>query len=554
MPQAAPNNSAVILTALDLETRAVLRHVPEWSEETVEGTVFYCGRFADWRVSVAEVGAGNPSAAAIAERAIRHFNPRVALFVGVAGGVKDVALGDVVVATKVYGYESGKEDAGNFNPRAEVFRSAHEIEQRGRALCKRDNWRTRLDPSIQHGAPNIFVAPIAAGEKVVASSRKATARLLRKLYSDAVAVEMEGRGFLEGVHLNADVRGGVIRGISDLLDGKTKADKAGSQKRAADAASAAVFEILSGLDGGRASVAARTAENVAKPIATPVRHDARIVLGTGKPYETVEPSGVNRSRTVRVKIQNETDIEISNGTLQLLNLDPPNKDHKDFLIEDGITIGPRGHTFVRIAAYNEGTSQARVGIWIQLLLPPPPGGFFGPFPGHLPVTPHTFYLRFSCLEGGCFDEVYCRIFVDQNHILHLENWEDSAKFFGAPAAEQEISLFEAATRAYEKTKEKPISIVIEELANSSDDILIRLCNELVRPQNGKAPLVKLRGNKPPSREKEEIYIDPLSRYDFVVEGNTIVLQERNGGMRYEGLSVNAAELDTAIRELAIREV
>ncbi|MGA7451751.1 MAG: hypothetical protein WBW73_10940, partial [Rhodoplanes sp.] len=73
-------------------------------ERTIDGTVFYLGRFADWDIAVAECGAGNTSAAAIAERAIANFCPSVALFVGIAGGVKDVAIDDVVVADKMYGY------------------------------------------------------------------------------------------------------------------------------------------------------------------------------------------------------------------------------------------------------------------------------------------------------------------------------------------------------------------------------------------------------------------------------------------------------------------
>ncbi len=51
--------TVVIVTALDVETRAVLRQLGDWYEEVVQGTVFYKGRFEDWNVAVVEVGAGS---------------------------------------------------------------------------------------------------------------------------------------------------------------------------------------------------------------------------------------------------------------------------------------------------------------------------------------------------------------------------------------------------------------------------------------------------------------------------------------------------------------
>jgi nucleoside phosphorylase len=235
----APSNKTVmVLTALEVETRAVLRHVGSFTDEVVSGTGFFRGQFEGWDVAVAEIGAGNVSAAAIAVRALAHYKPSVALFVGVAGGVKDVAIGDVVVGTKVYGYESGKDRANGFNARPDVMKTAHDLEQRARTLRQRADWRKRLNSAITHEAPAVFVAPIAAGEKVVASKRAATAKLIREHYGDALAVEMEGRGFLEGVHISHPVQGCVVRGISDLLSGKANADEGGLQQRAADAASA----------------------------------------------------------------------------------------------------------------------------------------------------------------------------------------------------------------------------------------------------------------------------------------------------------------------------
>jgi nucleoside phosphorylase len=251
-----PHKTAVIITALGVETRAVLRHVIDRTNDTVSGTVFFRGRFEGWDIAVAEAGAGNPSAAAIATRALERYKPDVALFVGIAGGVKDVAIGDVVFGTKVYGYESGKDTAAGFKTRPDIMRAAHELEQQVRALRQDDDWKKRLDPTIKQDGAKVFVDPIAAGEKVAASKRAATARFLKEHYGDALAVEMEGRGFLEAVHISHPVQGGVIRGISDLLSGKAVSDKAGSQQKAADAASAVAYELLArlGRSGGVGTV------------------------------------------------------------------------------------------------------------------------------------------------------------------------------------------------------------------------------------------------------------------------------------------------------------
>jgi nucleoside phosphorylase/tetratricopeptide (TPR) repeat protein len=237
----------VILTALAVEFKAVSGHLQDVQELTHQGTVYEYGNFTGqhrtWRVAVAEIGMGGPTAATETERAISYFRPQITLFVGVGGGLKDVKIGDVVAASKVYSYEAGK-IVQQFQPRPESWRASHALEQRARAEARNNGWLTRLGGACPDPAPQVHIGALAAGEKVLASTQSDLFRLLKETYGDTLAVEMEGHGFLAAVHANHTVHGLVIRGISDLIDEKPAADAAGWQKRAARHAAAFAFQML----------------------------------------------------------------------------------------------------------------------------------------------------------------------------------------------------------------------------------------------------------------------------------------------------------------------
>ena len=248
-PARGQRRQAVILTALPVEYKAVRAHLSDLSEEVDHhGAIYEEGTFrgtqGDWQVAIGMAGAGNVPAALHVSWAIERYKPSVVLFVGIAGGLKNVEIGDVVAATKVYGYDSGKAEA-QFKPRPDVHRSAFALEQRALQLVVRGQWQDRILGGKPARRPDAFVKPIAAGEKVVASTESETHKLLKQTYGDALAVEMEGWGFLRGAWPAPEVSAMVVRGISDLLEGKDKAEKGGSQELASRHAAAFAFQLLS---------------------------------------------------------------------------------------------------------------------------------------------------------------------------------------------------------------------------------------------------------------------------------------------------------------------
>jgi nucleoside phosphorylase len=247
---------ALIVTALQSERRAVRSHLSDVCSRHIGAVTADIGTFDTGsdgsggravQIGVIEVGPGNIDAATHTTQAVMCLRPSMVLVVGVAGGIKDVAIGDVVVSNKIYWSESGRSEAELDITWPDFGPVSLELVQCARAVASRDEWQSRFFSSEpEAAAPRAWVAPIAVGERVIASSRSAGARRIRRPCSDALAVAMEDVGVSRATEL-AGVRSLSIRGISDLLDGKEAADAAGGQPVAAAHAAAFAFELLSEL-------------------------------------------------------------------------------------------------------------------------------------------------------------------------------------------------------------------------------------------------------------------------------------------------------------------
>jgi nucleoside phosphorylase len=242
----------VMLTAQPEVFEAISERLTDIQEQQhSEGTIYQLGKFVSpsttWRVAIAEIASGNNSAAMETERAISFLAPELALFVGLAGGLKDVKVGDVVASTKVYGIESGKVLGDAFELRPSIGNSSYGLEQRARAEVRKEDWLKRLVGDSRSDRPRGFVGAIAAGEKIIGSQNSDIAEFLKTNYSDTLAVEMEGRGFLEAVRANQSVEAIVICGVSNLLDDKTEAESSGSKIFAARHSAAFACELLAKL-------------------------------------------------------------------------------------------------------------------------------------------------------------------------------------------------------------------------------------------------------------------------------------------------------------------
>jgi nucleoside phosphorylase len=259
----------LVVTALKLERLAVREHLTDVETETATGLAADIGTSVSspgQRIAIIETGPGNVSAAILTAQAEETLRPEYIVMFGIAGGVKDVAIGDVVASSKVYWVEGGKA-ADRFKPRPEFAAVSPSVLQLARAVSADNGWmgRARSNGGVWPGTgrePESFVGPIVVGEKVVVDERADVAQIISETFSDAIAVDMEDFGALRGGAANERAKTIAIRGISDLIAHKADADAGGSQQLAAANGAAFLFDLLDRL---ASSTMVAASEAVAPP-------------------------------------------------------------------------------------------------------------------------------------------------------------------------------------------------------------------------------------------------------------------------------------------------
>lgn len=251
------NDSIIILTAIAIERDAIIEHLTgvklEIHPET--GTDYHRGIFnrpsGNIDVVVGQTYQTNINAAFETERALQYYKPSHAFYVGVAGGLKDVKVGDIVIGTDVIGYERGKAENGMFRPRSQFGSSSYDLERAANSFSISSTWKaisTSLVESQFSPKISVFSGTIASGEKVIASHKSDLYKYIKDNASHALAIEMEGLGFLTVCMTRPSIKSLLLRGISDLVNDKGEMEGKGSQSYASKNVAAFLFGMITELE------------------------------------------------------------------------------------------------------------------------------------------------------------------------------------------------------------------------------------------------------------------------------------------------------------------
>jgi nucleoside phosphorylase len=243
-----------ILTPLAVEYEAVRAHISHEvapKSQTLPTTI---GKIADHEVVCVLSGKGEANTAASFQYVSQTWNPRWIFLIGIAGGLRDVRRGDVLIANFVYYLDFGKVTGGKYIRRPEYdFAPDRSLLAYAELVVERtnDTWIDRIKTVRPGGRsnqdPRAVVGYLASGNKVIDDPSQPLFQAAAQTIPELYGIEMEASGAGASLRLEQSRRAiGVlmIRGISDVPTENTKKKTGSSQRqlwKAYASAAAAAF-------------------------------------------------------------------------------------------------------------------------------------------------------------------------------------------------------------------------------------------------------------------------------------------------------------------------
>jgi adenosylhomocysteine nucleosidase len=225
----SPRVDVGVLTVIPEETQAVAQ-VLGLEPDDSKSPSFNCGTVdgRDQPITVAAcqlLGQGEPAVGPALGHLKRNYRPQIVMLVDIGGGIDSrVHLGDVVVSTRVIGYDLRKETPDCVIHRGQEWRAPAEIGHAVNTFFAEHGYPAEVSGMLRKGTGKIHVheGPVGSGNAVIAHRDSEIVQYLRA-YSDKILdVDMESGGLGHAIH---DQPAGeqpsswlVIRGISDHAD------------------------------------------------------------------------------------------------------------------------------------------------------------------------------------------------------------------------------------------------------------------------------------------------------------------------------------------------
>lgn len=280
----------VLITPVEVECQAVAKRFglspearPQWGAMYMHGR--YSGKFHDYELWLTTPGSGVDTIAAELGMLVNSLQPDLVLLLGIARGIKDVELGDVVIGTHGHHYESGVHAQDGFSARPLDVQYSPYLISVAREVGRSEAWKEGVllpaNSPVSLAGVKVHAGPIAGGNKVIKNEANEVIETIKRSYNATLALEMEATAlrflqkFPQIKHLN-------LRAISDTARyEKGATDKQGFQTAAAAIVAGFALALLQELsldipqeEAPQAS-AARASADVAPP---PVEQSLRSLV------------------------------------------------------------------------------------------------------------------------------------------------------------------------------------------------------------------------------------------------------------------------------------